>query len=395
MSTKRPWVATLCGLLLTLPALGAVAPRADINPALLYWQAFSLSPKLSKEQASSLPTLGRDLSQSDLASLARKLDPTAKLLRRAAESAAPCDWGSDPAEGPQAVLPNLAKIRSTAQGLAILARYHLLSGQPQLAAQDLRSALALARDSANGSGMVGVGIEMNIEELVAEFAAAHLSRWDAASLQSVLEGFNSVRRAVSVRDAMRTEKSGNGDWLAGKIQQAQAQAGGDDARAVRAVRDLLEEAFGAVAGKDWPDKLVAAAGGTISGLLDYVKQLDPIYAQSEAVAAAGPEEFPALASALQKTTQEQQNLLTELLMPRAEQGRRFELRCQAIVAMLRAGAAYKASGEAGLRGVTDPLTGGVFTVESSAGSGFKLRSGVDKLGLGVVSLSFDTQPATK
>ena len=88
--------------------------RTDINPALLYYQGFSLRPELSAADHDYLFTnewRSRVLDEkfSDLISTYGK---SFKLFRRAGKAEVPCDWGLDLSDGPNALLPGLAKAKS-------------------------------------------------------------------------------------------------------------------------------------------------------------------------------------------------------------------------------------------------------------------------------------------
>src|SRR4051812_33334243 len=109
-------------LLLTLfSALLVPAVEADdktsatVNPALIYWQAAALLPKISDEQAQELRDFASGKRPVDAQKLeALKLEGAERLMSKAAASSAPCDWGSLQEDGPEMVLPHLAKMREMA-----------------------------------------------------------------------------------------------------------------------------------------------------------------------------------------------------------------------------------------------------------------------------------------
>ena len=91
------------------------AKYPPINPALLYWQAAAQLPKLSDAQAEEIRDMAigkRAIDAAKFESLG--LGPTQGLLRKAAASTAPCDWGLVLEDGPELLLPHLSKLREMA-----------------------------------------------------------------------------------------------------------------------------------------------------------------------------------------------------------------------------------------------------------------------------------------
>src|SRR3974390_1086549 len=95
---------TLKLLLLPLVALAGTvngrgeSSRTNINPALLYYRAFRVSPNLSQPDSDFLYVSnnwrGQKLPER-FGELMDNYDNEFKLARQAAQSSAPCDWGID------------------------------------------------------------------------------------------------------------------------------------------------------------------------------------------------------------------------------------------------------------------------------------------------------------
>jgi hypothetical protein len=107
-------------------------PRGDINPALLYWQAFAVMPDLAPDDQKHLletqwPTRPMDERAGELAI---RYDQTFNLLRAGAASKAPCDWGIDMSLGPQALLPHL-KAKRCAIVAVLRARWAMQQQRPK------------------------------------------------------------------------------------------------------------------------------------------------------------------------------------------------------------------------------------------------------------------------
>src|SRR6516225_1358547 len=142
----------LCSFLLILSGPAAIAMdqslRTDINPALRYYQAFLVAPDVSEADHDYLATnsLWSQVLPRKFGEIVSRYDSEFKLVRLAANSTAPCDWGVDMAEGPATLLPQLARCKA----VMIAARYRVswdLQHQRQAEARDdLLAAFTLARN---------------------------------------------------------------------------------------------------------------------------------------------------------------------------------------------------------------------------------------------------------
>src|SRR5690349_15444196 len=160
----------LPGLLTGIAVAAWPQPRTDINPALLYWQAFNALPEFRSGDGQ---YLGSDWAKGTLgpgaAEVAQRYDGISKLLRRAAEMKEPCDWGSDLTDGPAATQPSLIKLRRIAQAIALRARVALEDGREVDSKNDLIALLYLGRRTAIDGLLVQVMIGVSIEEMVLSF----------------------------------------------------------------------------------------------------------------------------------------------------------------------------------------------------------------------------------
>src|SRR6185503_4221857 len=99
-------IALLCVLAFIHPSHGAQQFRRDINPALRYYQSYLEVPKLADEDHDYLfkpEWRGQTLDQK-FGELIQQYDLQCRFLREAAHAQAPCDWGIDLTEGPDALL---------------------------------------------------------------------------------------------------------------------------------------------------------------------------------------------------------------------------------------------------------------------------------------------------
>jgi len=116
----KPFIAIT---ILAAPLLSAGAEtnfRKDINPALLYFQAFKSAPSWpSEEQHELFGSSGGAWPDQPFSERAiEKLNgfsASFKLLHSARFSVVPCEWGYDLTEGPQVHLPGLAPAKQFTQ----------------------------------------------------------------------------------------------------------------------------------------------------------------------------------------------------------------------------------------------------------------------------------------
>src|SRR5215212_714760 len=76
-----------------LATAAPLTPRTNINPAVLYWQGFSLFPDLPANIRKELFAEPPRLPLADAEAPLKKLDQTFRFLRRAAQMQVRCDWG--------------------------------------------------------------------------------------------------------------------------------------------------------------------------------------------------------------------------------------------------------------------------------------------------------------
>ena len=137
----------------SLAASAAAEPdfRTDINPALLYFQAYQNMPQLSESDSKHLFdswTGGASPNQIDdhARDLLKQFDNSFKGLRRARFAKPPCDWGYDLSDGPEALLPGLAPAKRLAQAARLRAMAALDENDFEAALDDLQSAFVLGRN---------------------------------------------------------------------------------------------------------------------------------------------------------------------------------------------------------------------------------------------------------
>jgi hypothetical protein len=343
----------------------ALAPRTDINPALLYWQAFSIYPVLTNAEAKLLiePNAG---SSEERARLAARFDNSFKLIGRAAQSTAPCDWGVDLADGPEAFVPNVAKIRTGANAALLRAQVALAEGRDEDAVRNLLSIVAMARHTAVQGTLVQAMIQVAIEDMAYKFAAANIGKFDAAALSTLERQLASAPGRKSVADAMQFEKQCFFEWFVKQIEEIRAAHPGNEAAAVKTLWSRL------FSDKSFPD-LWAQAGQSGAGLIAYCAKTEILYDELLRFASASPAELKPAGNEMRERLDASGNILAQTITPNIVRARTREMETVARLEMVRAAIAFKLRGEVGFRSVRDPFGNGPFAMTPQP-EGFELRS---------------------
>ena len=371
-------------------AAGAVAgaaqepSRTDINPALLYYQAFLAAPEpMSRADLDFLGTKeGRRWKLPERCeALASGSGSQFRLARLAARSKAPCDWGLDTSQGPGTLVPHLSRAKAVAQAGVLRVRWELQQGQQAEARDDLLAMLALGRSASRDGILVGALVQMAIEAITYNTLAANFGQFSPDTLRQLVEGINAAPARGTVAGCIPWEKVMCRDWLVARIQELQRSNLGDDAKAMAAFRDLF------MAGQDseqtnlW-ERVAHAAGGTTQGLVDLIRGLDPVSQRLAAISALPYGAFVKESKAFQAEIEAASNPL----VPQQSSWLRAcqkQFRIQVREAMIRAAVEYKLRGDAGFQGVTDPCGQGPFVLRrfifQGVDRGFELTSAIDSV----------------
>jgi len=192
---------------LLLPVLWAEEPQnPPINPALLYWQAAAVWPKLDDNQARELRDMASGKLSVDPAKVAALgFAPAENLLRKAAASSAQCDWGLSKEEGPKLALPHLSKVRELANIAAVEAEMKLVQGKTEEAIEWLLTMHRIARHSGAGDLVISFLVQTSIETLALRSDARHCLAWDEATRHGYSARLKSLPPLHSLQAAYRGE----------------------------------------------------------------------------------------------------------------------------------------------------------------------------------------------
>jgi hypothetical protein len=372
-------------LILSLPAARGEPFRTDINPALLYYQAFLMAQDVSQADKDYLGTnqwRGQKL-PGQFGEIVAGYDNQFKLVREAAQQKVPCDWGIDLSQGPETLLRHLAPAKAIAQAAQLRAMWDLQQGNQAGARDDLLAAFVLARNVSRDGTLIGVLVQDANEAIVYATVAGNFCQFSPETLKQLLDGFDAAPAWGTMAAAIRTEKLVFPDWLANKIRRLQQENPGNDTKVMETIR-IRRYADDERDTNIW-QRIFAASGGTSDGVLKLVQETEPLYPRLAKIMTLPLPEYEAQIQQFDAGIQKSQNPLVPVAFPNSFQSARVkELRIQAWQAMVRAAVEYKLHGESGLKSVMDPLGKGPFAFQrflfDGIDRGFELKSAYTGLG---------------
>lgn len=343
------------------PGARAQACQTNINPALLYYQAFLLAPKFDAADEDYLKTnawQGRPLPDR-LERLLQRHHTELEFLHAARAPSAPCDWGLDTTRGPNTLLPHLSLCKLAAIAACRQAKWALQQGDEAGATADLLGAFTLGRNAAAQGFQIGVLVQMAIEAMVYQTVAENFGEFSPAGLRQLEAGLAGSPAGTSLADALQKQRQIYGGWLVNKVQAAQRLHPGNEAavwaalRADATMQYLFSAGDGSPDTNAWP-RIFAAANGTSDGVIQLVQDLDPIYERLNRIMTLPGPAFAPQARAFDEAITNSPNPLATYLLPVSLPGRRKEFNLEVEAAMLQAAVAYKCNGPTGSAAVTDP-----------------------------------------
>jgi len=382
----------------------------NINPALLYYQAFLVAPDLSEADSDYLWTKewrGQELPER-FGKIMAGYDNEFRLVRQAAHCTVPCDWGIDMSEGPSTLLPHLARTKAVLVTAKFRALWALQQGRQTDAREELVAALVLGRNVARDGTLISTLVQRAMEGIDCWTVAELFGQFSTENLQQLLDGFEAAPARRTVADCVLTEKGFFQDWVLRRIQELQQANPGDDAKVMAGIHDLFASTLylqketeepqpgqtrmagsagpvptalarkGSSQPGNWWERLTQAAGGTSARMVKLIRDLEPFEQQLAVVLALPHGEYEGRMEQLMAEVQRSPNPLLSLLFPAWEKVRPRELIALMNLAMVRAAVEYKLHGEAGLQSVTDPWGQGPFGFQRfvfrGVDRGFELKS---------------------
>jgi hypothetical protein len=222
-------------------AHGAERFRTDINPALLYYQAYALAPDLPETDRQYLFNSPSGFLPGDTRSdeLLARYENMFKMLRRARFSEVPCDWGVDLTQGPETLLPALAKSKNAAQAARLRVRWHLQHGRQVEAREDLLAAFALGRNVSKDGVLISALVQLAMESIAANAVAENFFLFTPETLQQIVAGFDESPPRGTIQDSVQVERTSFHQWFVDRIHDLQAEGGGNEAKVLSEIRICL------------------------------------------------------------------------------------------------------------------------------------------------------------
>jgi hypothetical protein len=388
---KTTQFTCLALLILTLPAARGEDFRTDINPALLYYQAFLLAPDpMSEVDRNYLESKkGKEEKLPErFGKIVAGYDNQFRLVRQAAHATVPCDWGLDYSGGLNTMLPHLGRAKAVARAAQLRAVWDLQHGRPEDARDDLSASFVLGRNAASDGLLISALVQFAIESMGYATIANNFSEFSPEIMKQLVDGFDAAPVRHTMAPCITTETSAFYDWQMNKIRELQTAYPNDDAKVVAGFHNCgIVSAFESVGYTNFWPRLVAASGGTTEGILKLLHEEKPLFPRVASIMALPQPEYETQAKQILAEIHESQNPFVaglnlyfsgfvfgggqNLLRP-------AEFRVQAQLAMVHAAVEYKLHGEAGLKSVMDPFGNGPFAFQrfvfKGVDRGFELKS---------------------
>jgi hypothetical protein len=396
MKTGRTIALSLLMLTVSHVDWASETARTDINPALLYYQAFLLAPEpmSSSDMDYLFSQPGRSQPLPDrFGNIFTSYDSQFKLVRQAAQARVPCDWGIDLTAGPGTLLPHLARCKGVIQAARFRVMWELQHGQQAEARDDLLAAMALGRNTSRDGTLISALVQIATEAIACSTVAEDFGQFSPETLQQLADGLEALPARGTVAQSMTTEKACFHDWLERKVVELKQESGGDEKKAMAAIQQLFASMEGGDEGdvkrqanEHWT-QVLRASGGTSDGIIKMLAEESRYYDELAVVAALPYSEFAPQMAAFREKIKKSGYAFT--LLPALEKSRSREFRVQATLAMVRAAIEYKLHGQAGFEAVADPCgQGQPFGFErfifQGVDRGFKLTSAYNMFGNNVV-----------
>jgi hypothetical protein len=376
-------IAVLAGTLLAAMA-AELDFRTDINPALLYFQAYQNMPQLSEEDTKHLFenwTGGAwpDRLDDRTLELLKQYDNSFKGLRRARFATVPCDWGYDLSDGPLTLLSGLRPSKRLVQVARFRAMAALDRNDFPTARDEMLAAYTLGRNLSRDGILISALVQIAVENIATSIVMENYYRLTAEQLNELVKGFDTALRRGTIADTIPTEHHSFYEYLLRNVQRMAAEAKGNEG----AFWSSFDPFWGPISGEGTGpepslEDVKEVSKGSAEGVIRLLNEMPAYYTELTAILKLPYPEYKKEAPVYYAKVSSSQN-------PFIKQFFTLFAGCQtkyfsAVVReeMVRAAAAYKRGGMDALKAVQDPLVGGPFEFSrvefEGVDRGFRLRS---------------------
>lgn len=206
---KKTILTLTIATLLVAPSLhGENLSHPPINPALLYWQAASELSQLSNEQADELVDMATGRKAFDPAKAKHLLESstTLRLIRKASDSTAACDWGLPIEDGPATIMPHLAKMRQMSSLAIVQAEALFADGKTKQGLDWLLVAHRMARHAGTSEFVISYMVQNIMEISAVRAGARHCLEWDTETRHEYAAALKGLPPLRSVQAAFHGER---------------------------------------------------------------------------------------------------------------------------------------------------------------------------------------------
>jgi len=271
MKTIKPICLSLLVLTGALSGARGEDFRTDINPALLYYRAILLAPEpiSAADQDYLASKEGKEKKLPErFGKIVAGYDNQFRLVRQAAHATVPCDWGLDFSDGPNLMLPHLARLKAISQAAQLRAVWDLQQGRPDDARDDLLASFVMSRNAANDALLISALVQFAMEALDYATIANHFYEFSPGTLQQLEDGFDAAPARHTMAACVPTEMAAFYDWQTNKIRELQRAYPNDEARVMAGFHDCgIVTAFDFVGYTNfWPRLITASGGPALPGL---------------------------------------------------------------------------------------------------------------------------------
>lgn len=359
--------------------------RTDINPALLYFQAYQYMPQLSDEESKHLFD-HRDAWPERIDDRARELlkkyDTSFKGLRRARFSDVPCDWGYDLSDGPEALLPGLAPAKRLSQAARLRAMAALDAGDFESAKQDLASVFVLGRNLSKDGILISALVQIAIENILTSVVMENYYRFTPEQLDQLLAEFDAAPPRGTIAATIPTENHAFYRYLVRKVNQMAEVSSGDAEQFWEWFQEFWDPIATDPLENKGPEPSAAevrnAAADSIEQLVKLLNEMPDYYAQTERLMRLPFAEYKVEAPVLFARFEQSHNPFIRQFFRVFVNIRPKEFQAVLRLEMVRAAAAYKRSGTNALNTILNPLSGEPFEFSrvefEGVDRGFRLKS---------------------